>query len=245
MAKRKRIGDITGSLTTDVVVIAAVGVGILALSPGLIAKLKNALANLNPLAPGNLLGPAAPDPTVISEQNLGTNNPFSYTFQPFVDFYNNNLPTIQASSGGGSVWDGLLSDLGMSSGDGTNSVQNTSPTIQQFFVALAASPPTSSPWGLLDAVALSAMAVNIYNAMTPSFLDNINPLSSANQTTLLSSVTGFQNQLQVAFVANYLWWNYNQDMLTLMQGSSTKWGLTPANLDALITQVNSLPVNPS
>ena len=172
------------------------------------------------------------DPNVTAQASVAPGqNPFSYQFQPFIDFYNNNTPTIIATQATN------IFPFGS-----TAQTQLTNPTIQQFFQAIYNSPPATSPWGYLDVVNLSARAQQLYNALNVSAL---NPFSTSDQTSALSAVAGLSNQLQMAFIANYFWWNYNQDLLTWLQGSWFKSGFTAGNIDALINTVNSLPVNPS
>lgn len=165
-------------------------------------------------------------------------NPFNYQFQPFNDFYSQNAPQALEIDGGG----GALSWLESLFGPTASSTTINNPTPQQFFQALKASPPTQSPWGFLDVPTLCQWAESIYGSTNVAWW---NPLATTDQQSVVSAVSNFSNQLQVAFVANYLWWNYNVGMLPYLKGSLTKSGLTPANIDQLINQVNSLPVNPS
>lgn len=176
-----------------------------------------------------LNGAGSTDSTVNTQAAVPpAQNPFSYQFQPFIDFYNNNTPIIQGTS---------FTPTGT-----PTTVNITNPSIQQFFQAIQAAPPTTSPWGYLDVVNLQARAQQLYNALSVSAW---NPFSTSDQTGALSAVSGLSNQLQVAFIANYFWWNYNVDLLVFLQGSLFKAGFTQGNIDNLINIVNALPVNPS
>ena len=174
------------------------------------------------------------DPTISAEQQLaGTANPFNYQFQPFVDFYNNNVPQIVTGGGGN-----FITNLFYPAQTGLIS----NPTVQQFFQYLKANPGAASPWGYIDTADYSARSESLYNALSVSA---INPLSTSDQVAALSALSGLSNQLQVAFIANYFWWNFQTDLLTFLNGSIVKSGLTSSNLVEIINYVNSLPVNPS
>jgi len=188
----------------------------------------------------NKLGLGGEDPAILNENNLApSENPFSYQFQPFSDFYNNNPPLIQVQQAPGSLFNWMFSSL-MPGGAPTTTAQ--SPNISQFFNALKNSPTSSSVWGYLDTVNLSARAEQIYNAIN---VNAFNPLSTSDQNTALSAFAGLTNQLQIAFIACYLWYNYNQDLLIFLNGSLFKPGLSSSNLATLINRVNALPTLPT
>lgn len=217
-----RIRGVGDDITVDVVLLAGVGLAayFLIIKPGL-----------------NLLNPPA-DPVIAAQMAIpGPSNPFSYQFQPFIDFYNNNTPVLSGGSGASSNA-GLFSFMFPV----PTVTSNNNPTIQQFFQFCKANPGTASPWGFLDSNDLSNRAENLNNALSVS---SFNPLSMSDQTGGMSALSGFSNQLQMAFIANYFWWNFNTDLLTFLNGSLGKAGLTNANLDAVINTINSLPVNPS
>jgi hypothetical protein len=218
MRRTRKIGEISD----DVIWIAALGVGGYFLFKAL---------------PG-LFGGGGTDPVITAQMNMApSQDPFSYQFQPFIDFYNNNTPTINS---GGSSSTSVMNLFGLfSGGTGAN---NSNPTIQQFFQYLKQNPGVASQWGFLDTVDLSSRAENLVSAIT---VNPINPLSQSDAQGAMSALSGFTNQLQVAFIANYLWYNYQYDMLIYLQGSLLTPGLSSANLVQLINTVNSLPVNPS
>lgn len=163
-------------------------------------------------------------------------DPFTYQFQPFIDFYNNNTPTIPAGASTGGF---SLMNLFGPSATGT---ANSNPSMSDFFGYLKQNPGATSQWGFLNTADLSARAENLKAAIA---VNPFNPLSASNQAAAMSALAGLSNQLQMAFIACYLWYNYQLDVLTYLQGSLTTPGLTPSNLDQLINQINSLPVNPS
>lgn len=222
MSKKKyTIGD---SGTIDILLIggAALAAYVFVLKP-----LLNA-AGVDPASQGTINNQMAMAPAA---------DPFSYQFQPFLDFYNNNTPQISASQVSAGFFNNMMNLLNQSI-----PVQTINPTIQQFFQSLKQSPPASSPWGFINTVDLSARAEALNNAISVSAL---NPFATSDQTGALSALSGLTNQLQIAFIANYFWWNFNSDLLTFLNGSLLKSGMTPQNLAAVINSVNSLPVNPS
>ena len=175
------------------------------------------------------------DPAITNELNLTPeSNPFNYQFAPFVSFYNNNAPLVTTGQAANPfMWP--FNQAPASPQVGTVS-------IDLFFQSLKTNPPTVSPWGFLNTVDLCQRAENLYNALSVS---SFNPLSTSDQTGGVSALSGLTNQLQVAFIACYLWYNYNVDLLSFLQGSIFKSGLTSANLVQIINYVNNLPVNPS
>jgi hypothetical protein len=218
MAKRVN-GGFADDATLDVVLLAGVGIAayFLVVKP--------------------LLGLSGSDPAITAQAQLpGTQNPFNYQFQPFVDFYNENAPTITAPVSG-DFWQNMVNTVTLSVPAQTIS----NPTIQQYFQSLYPNIPSTSTWGYLNTEDLSQRAQILYNALSVSAL---NPLSTSDQTGGLSALSGLSNQLQVAFIANYFWWNYGVDLLTFLNGSLVKAGLSSANLVQIINTVNSLPVNP-
>lgn len=173
---------------------------------------------------------------LIDEQALPpTQNPFSYQFQPFVDFFNNNTPTITASSAGNFF--SMFLSLSTPS-DGTTTTNN-SPSMSDFFKYLKNNPGAPSPWGYLDTADLSARAEHLKAAIDVSPL---NPIATSDQSAATSAFAGLTKQLQIAFIACYFWYNWNLDLLSYLHGSLFSPGLTPANLSALIQTVNALPV---
>lgn len=164
----------------------------------------------------------------------GPQNPLNYQFQPFVDFYNNNTPSITGAANPG-FWQGMISTLQMQAN--VQTIQN--PTLQQFFQYLKSTPGQPSPWGYLDTVDLSARCESLYNALTVS---PSHQLVMSDQQGAMSALSGLSNQLQTAFIANYFWWNFNTDLINFLQGGLFGGGLTDANLSALVSSVNALPV---
>jgi len=173
----------------------------------------------------------ASDQTIVDEAGLGANNPFSYQFQPFIDFFNNNEPIITQTTGATNIW-----PFGS-----TTTATTTTPTIDQYFKYLKETNPTVSTYGFLNTVDLSSRAEKLYNSIN---VNPLNPLSVSDQSSAMSALAGLTNQMQIAFIANYIYYNYGQDLLSFLNGSVFKPGLSSANLDLLINTVNNLPVNP-
>jgi hypothetical protein len=223
MVRKRRLSGAGDDITLDVVLLGGVAVAAYFLV-------------IKPLL--NSLGVSDPASTATVQAQLQvppSSNPFNYQFQPFIDFYNNNTPTITTN-------DGLSPLQSILQPFGSGAVANTNPTIQQFFISLKSNPPSQSPWGFIDAVGLSGIAESVYNSLSVS---PVNQLFASDQTAAMSAVLGFTNQLQMAFIANYFWWVFSTDLLTFFQGNVFSGGLNPANLAVLITTVNNLPVNPS
>jgi hypothetical protein len=207
------------AITVDVVLLAGAGLGLYFLV-------------IKPLLSGLGVDPQS-QATIDAEKALpAAQNPFNYQFQPWVDFYNNNTPQI--NTGGQSLSTDIMAYLNMAPVVNTNS----NPTMQQFFIALKQVPPASSPWATIDVVALSALAEQLNSAI------NGFTLTVTDQTAAMSPLSGLTSQMQMAFIANYFWWNFNLDLLTDLQGSLFKQGLTPQNLAVVINAVNALPVQP-
>lgn len=217
MVKRKYNGAADG-ITTDVILLAGAGVALY-------------LIVVKPLLTSLGVDPADQN-TIDAQKSLPpSQNPFNYQFQPWVDFYNENTPAITTGSG---FWGGLEAYLGLDS----NVAQVTNPTMQQFFIALKASPGTPSPWALFNTSNLAQIAELINTAV------NGFTLTATDQTAAISPFLQLKNQMEVAFIANYFWWNFNTDLLSDLQGSLFKQGMTAANLATLINTVNNLPVQP-
>jgi hypothetical protein len=179
------------------------------------------------------LGLTGTDPVIVAQMNVpAAQNPFNYQFQPFIDFYNDNTPSTSNLSDGGffsNVWSDLTMQTVQASGN---------PTIQQFFNYCQQNKTAPSPWGYLNTADLTSRAEQLNSALSVGMFD-----VASNQAAGMSALSGLSSQLQVAFIANYFWWNFQSDLLTFLNGSLVKSGLTQANLVQVINNVNSLPVS--
>lgn len=217
MRRRARVGEISD----DVLIIG----GIAAVAYFVIIK---------PLMNGTSSLFGGNDDMLTAELALSpASNPFSYQYQPFIDFYNNNTPTIPAGqlSSGFSIMNLF--------GPTVTTSDNNNPSMADFFAYLKQNPGAASPWGMIDTADLSARAEHLKSAIDVS---PINPVATSDQTAATSALAGLTRQLQIAFIANYFWYNWGIDLLSYLHGSLLSPGLTQANLDNLITNVNAMSV---
>lgn len=183
-----------------------------------------------------LLGAVGIDPQtqalIDAENNLPpSQNPFNASFQPFVDFYNNNAPDSYISYSGGFNWQFFTS--------GAPVVVNQSPTIGQFFQSLKAlyvgGSLQPSVWGFLDSAALTNLSEQLHAGIHGGFVVPV-------EGDILAPLSQLGSKLQLAFVANYFYWNYNEDLFSSLNGGIIKRGLAPSDFAALIQRVNNFPL---
>ncbi len=162
---------------------------------------------------GDLFGSGPGNDAYTAQQALPTGaNAFSPSFQPFIDFYNNNGPQDQ---------NGNIIPL------------CTAMNAPNLYLVNSAG---TSIWGALDTVALINTAEQLKSSTSMWVV-------ATTQSDVIAALNNLQTQLQFSFIANYYNCVYNTDLLSSLKGSLFQTGLTDANLAALISRVNNLPIS--
>lgn len=106
-------------------------------------------------------------------------------------------------------------------------------TMQQFFKIIKANNDDGTPI-MLNGVNIAQLGEDLESALSPWVV-------WTNSTDVISVFSELTNKTQVSSLAAYVYYNYGKDLLSQLQGSIFKTGLSPADLSTLINRLDALP----
>lgn len=109
-------------------------------------------------------------------------------------------------------------------------------TMQQFFQVVKANNDAGQPLLIDGSINIAQLGENLRSALSAWVV-------ATDSTEVFAVFANFYNQTQVASLAAYLAFNYNQDLLTALTGSLFKTGLSTSDLALLIREMSALPVS--